>query len=166
MGIFFGFAFHVFVKHNLILDWNTPLLPWVFSPSFYFFINGNIDYISVSLCNRWQFYRPKYISTCSDLYETCLVSQFFILKVINNKSFYRLILILSGGRSLDAELFLSSTKLKKWDIFKIKVLHLLHLNAKCYIRNGQHILRDLTPLKIKLINVGIICQPPNQSNFL
>ena len=65
----------------------------------------DIVYNNVKLGNRLQFYSSDYISTCNELHETCLLSQFSIftiskLKAMNtNKSFYRLTLILSGGIS-------------------------------------------------------------------
>ena len=48
-----------------------------------------------------------YMSTFNELHETCLLSQFSVFKISklkainNNKSFYRLTLILSGGISLN-----------------------------------------------------------------
>ena len=54
---------------------------------------------------RLQFYSSDYVSTSNELHETYLLSQFFVLtisklKAINkNKSFYCLILILSGNIS-------------------------------------------------------------------
>ena len=101
------------------------------------FTYGDIVYNNVNLCNCLQFYSPDYISTCNELHETWLLSQFSILTIsklkaiTNNKSFYRLILILSGDISLIPEPVYNHhpPNLKKWDVFKIKGLHLLHLNV-------------------------------------
>ena len=75
--------------------------------------------------------------TCNELREVCLVSQFsmltiYKLKAINNdKSFYRLILIFSGDISLNPGPVYNHhpPNLKEWDKFKIKGLHLHHLNV-------------------------------------
>ena len=92
---------------------------------------------TVKLCNHLQFYSPNYIRTSNELREACLLSQFFILKIsklkaINdNKYFYRLILILSGDISLNPGPIYNDhlPNLKECDKFKIKGLHLLHLNV-------------------------------------
>ena len=94
-------------------------------------------YNNFKLCNCLQFYSPDYIRTRNEPREACLLSQFSILtisklKVINNsKSFYRLILILSGDISLNPgpDYNHHPSNLKEWDKFKMKGLHLLHLNA-------------------------------------
>ena len=93
-------------------------------------------YNNVKLCNRLQFYSPDYIRTCKELNKACLLSQFSILTISklkainNNKSFCRLILILSGDISLNPGPVYNHhpPNLKEWDKFKIKGLHLLHLN--------------------------------------
>ena len=101
---FFFFFFHVFVKHKRDLRLKYVLLPLFFClQNFIFSTYDNIVYNNVKLCNRLQFYSPDYIRTCNELHEACLLSQFCILtisKAINNdKSFYRLILILPGDIS-------------------------------------------------------------------
>ena len=99
----------------------------------------DIVYNNVKLCNRLQFYSPDHIRTCNELHETCLLSQFSIftiskLKALNdNKSFYHLILILSVDISLNPGLVHHPPNLKEWDKFKIKGLHLLHLNPHLFI---------------------------------
>ena len=98
--------------------------------------NANTVYNNVKLCNWLQFYGSDYLSTCNELHETSLLSQFSILtisklKAINNKSFYCLILILSVDIGLNTgpvnNYHLPS--LKEWKIFKLKELYLLHLNV-------------------------------------
>ena len=97
----------------------------------------DIVYNNVKLCNRLQFYSPDYIRTCNELHEACLLSQFFILTISklkavnNNKSFYHLTLILSGDISLNPGPVDKHhpPNLKECDKFKIKGLHLPHLNV-------------------------------------
>ena len=77
------------------------------SSNFYLSTYDNIIYNNVKLCNHLQFYSSDNISTCNELHKTCLLSQFSILTISklkainNNKSFYRLILILSDDISLN-----------------------------------------------------------------
>ena len=99
---------HVFVKHKRHLRSNYFFVAFVFlSSKFKLSAYDDIVYNNVKLCNRLQFYSPDYIRTCNQIHEACLLSQFSILTIYklkainNNKSFYRLILILSGGISLN-----------------------------------------------------------------
>ena len=116
----------------------------------------DIVYNNVNLCNRLQFCSPDYIRTCNELHEACLLSQFSILtisklKAINdNKSFYRLILILSGDISLNPGPVYNHhpPNLKEWDKFKIKGLHLLHLNPHFFI---TRILLSLSCFTLKVL---------------
>ena len=129
--------FHVFVKHKHDFRLKYVLVAFVFlSSNFYLSTYDDIVYNNVKLCSRLQFCSPDYISTCNKLHQTCLLSQFFILtvskfKTNNNKSFYHLILILSGDISLNPGPVYNDhpPKLKEWDIFKIKGLHLLNVNV-------------------------------------
>ena len=116
------------------------LVAFVFlSSNFYLSTNDDMVYNNVKLCNRLQFYSPDYLRTCNELQEACLLSQLSILTISklkainNNKSFYRLliILILSGDISLNPGPVYNHhpPNLKEWDKFKIKGLHLLHLNV-------------------------------------
>ena len=126
--------FHVFVKHKRDLRLKHVLIAFVFlSSNFYLSTYDDIVYNNVKLCNRLQFYIPYYISTCNELHETCLLSQFSILTISklkainNNKFFYRLILILSGDISLNGEPAYNHHPPNL--IFKMKGLYLLHLNV-------------------------------------
>ena len=74
--------------------------------NFYLSSYDDIVYNNFKLCDRLQFYSPDYISTCNELHKIRLFSWFSVLtisklKVVNsNKSFYCLMLILSGDISL------------------------------------------------------------------
>ena len=130
--------FHVFVKHKRDLRLKYVLLAFVFlSSKLYLSTYDDIVYNNVKLCNCLQFYSPDYIRTCNELHEACLLYQFSILTISklqainNNKSFYHLVLILSGDISLNPgpDYNHHPSNLKEWDKFEIKVLHLLHLNV-------------------------------------
>ena len=113
------------------------------SSNFYLSTYDDKVYNNVKLYPRLQFYSSDYIGISNELHETCLLSQFPILTISkleainNNKSFYRLISILSGDISLNPEPVYNhhSPNLKEWDIFKIKGLQLLLLNANSLLPN-------------------------------
>ena len=78
--------FHVFVKHKRDLRLKYVLIAFVFlSSNFYLSTYDDIVYNNVKLYNLLQFYSSVYISTCNELPETCLLSQFSILKSLNLK---------------------------------------------------------------------------------
>ena len=98
---FFILFFHVFVRRKRDLRLKYVLVAMVFlSSNFYSSSNCNMVYNNVNPCNHIRFYSPGNVSTCNELHETSLLSQFSILTIskleaINvNKSFYHLILIL------------------------------------------------------------------------
>ena len=106
------------------------------SSNFYLSTNDIIVCNNVKLCNCSQFYSLDYISTCNELYETCLPSQLSFLtiselKAINKKnSFYRFILILSGDISLNPGPIYDHHLPKLKNAVKIKLIHLLYVNVK------------------------------------
>ena len=89
---------------------------------------------NVKLCYKIEVFTLKYFNANNKLHEAFLSSQFTVLtisklKQINNKSFYRLLIILSGDISLNPgpvckHQLLNTTE---WDIFITKSLHLMHL---------------------------------------
>ena len=138
VGSFLNSVFHVFSKNKRDLRLKYVLVAFVFlSLSFYLSTNDSVVYNNVKLCNRLQFNSPDYTSTCNELHETCLLCQFSILiisklKAINNDTFFcRLILILSDDISLNPGPVYDHhpPNLKESCIYKIKGLHLLHLNV-------------------------------------
>ena len=135
------------------------------SSNFYLSTKDNIVYNNVKLCNRLQFYSSDYISTCNELQvtclltKTCLLSQFSILTISiltainNNKSFCRLILILSEDISFHPQpvYYKHPPNFEEWDIFKIKGLHFLHLNVNSLLPKIEE-LRYI----VKLSNAAVI----------
>ena len=154
--------FHVFVKHKRDLRFKYVFVPLVLLfLKFYLSTNENIVHNNVKLCNRLQFYSPDYISTCNELHEICLQSQFSILTISklraisNNKYFYRLILIFSGDISLNSRSAYNHhpPNLKQLNIFKIQGFHLLHLNVNNLLPQTDQ-LRFITKLS-KAAVIGI-----------
>ena len=103
---------------------------------FYSPFKHNIVYNDVKLWHQTEVFTPEYLSANNKLHEAIafLSSQFTVLtisklKQINNKSFYRLLIILSGDISLNPgpvckHQLLNTTE---WDIFKTKGMHVRHM---------------------------------------
>ena len=162
--------FHVFLKHEHDLRLKYVLVAFVFlSSKFYLPTYDDIVYNNVKICNRLQFYSPGYIRTCNKLNEACFLSQFSNLTISklkainNNKYFYRLILLLSGGISLNPGLVYNhhSPNLKEWDKFKIKGLYLLHINV-----NSLLLKIDERRYIVKLSNAVAIGIKQNQNSMI
>ena len=102
-SLFLILLFYVFVKRKRDLRLKYVLVAFVFlSSNFYLSTYDDIVYNNIKPCDRLQFYNSNYISTCNELRETCLLSQFSFLtisklKAINNNKY---LLILSGDISL------------------------------------------------------------------
>ena len=92
-------------------------------------------YNDIKLCDQVEVFTSEYLNASNKLHEAFLNPQYTVLtisklKQINNKSFYSLLIILSGDISLNPgpickHQILNTTE---WDIFKTKGLHLMHLN--------------------------------------
>ena len=92
-------------------------------------------YNDIKLCHQVEVFTPEYLNANNKLHEAFLNLQYTVLtisklKQINNKSFYRLLIVLSGDISLNPgpvckHQILNTTE---WDIFKTKGLYLMHLN--------------------------------------
>ena len=89
----------------------------------------------VKACNQIQFFTPEYIRACDALNNFRFNYQFKIfitsnIKRLNNKSFYRILLLLSGDVSLNPgpRNNLQPLDSSEWNVFKSKGLHLIHLN--------------------------------------
>ena len=90
----------------------------------------------VKVCNQIQFFTPEYIRACVAPDNFCLnyTFKFFTIsniKRINNKSFYRILLLLSVDISVNPgpKNNLQPLDSNEWNVFiKSKGLHLIHLN--------------------------------------
>ena len=97
-------------------------------------------YNDIKLCHQAEVFTPGYLNANNKLHETFFNPQYTVLtfsklKQINNKSFYCLLIMISGNISLNPgpvckHQILNTTE---WDIFKTKCLHLMHLNINSLI---------------------------------
>ena len=126
----------VFLKHRRYCRLKYMFMWIIFLCSFFYspFKHG-IVYNDVKLCRQIEVFTPEYLNTNNKLYEAFLKSQFTdlnILKIkqINNKYFYRLIIIFWGEISLNPGSVCKHQLLNttEWNILKTKDLHLMHLN--------------------------------------
>ena len=96
-----------FQSTGVISNWNT--YSSMFLSSVYFFylsFKRKIIYNDVKLCHQIEVFTPEYLDAKNKLHEASVSSQFILLtisklKQINNKSFYRLLIIFLGEISLN-----------------------------------------------------------------
>ena len=94
------------------------------------------------LSHQIEVFTPEYLNANNKLHEAFLNPQYTVLtiselKQINNKLFYCLLIILSGGISLNPGAVCKHQKLNTTErnIFKTKGLHLMHLNINSLLPN-------------------------------
>ena len=115
-------------------------------------------YNDTKLCHQVEVFTLEYLNANNKLHEAFLTPQYTVLtilklKQINNKSFYRLLIILLGDISLNSEPVCKHQILNatEWDIFKTKGLHLMHLNINSLLPKIDE-LRHMT----RLSNAAVI----------
>ena len=92
--------------------------------------------IKLIACNQIQFFTLDFIYTCDELvyFHSSLLCKFYTIskfKRINNKSFHRILFILSGDISLNPGLVYNnqSSCSIEWNVFEAKGTYLIHLNV-------------------------------------
>ena len=93
-------------------------------------------YLKIKGFTKIQFFTLEFIHTCDDLIsfrfnylrKFCTIPK---LKRINRKSTLRILLILSGAISLNPGPIYNNQSLQsnEWNVFRSKVIHLIHLNV-------------------------------------
>ena len=130
------FYVFVFLKHKR--DMRLPYLLIVF-----IFLQIHLDlpsrqkaYLKIKIFNKIQFFTVEFIHTCDDLFNfhfnyLCKFHLIPKLKRINNKSFRRILLLLSGDISLNPGPVYNNQSLhsNEWNVFRSKGIHLIHLNV-------------------------------------
>ena len=155
---------HVFLKSRRDCRLKSIFMCIVFLRSiFYSPFKHKIVYNDIKLCHQIEVFTSEYLNTNNKLHEAFLNPQYTVptiskLKQINSKSFYRLLIILSGDISLNPgpvckHQILNTTE---WDIFKTKGLHLMHLNINSLLPKIDE-LRHMARLSNAAV-IGI-CEP-------
>ena len=126
---------HVFLKSRRGCRLKSIFMCITFLCSFYYSPFKHRSVYNYKLSHQIEVFTPEYLNANNKLHEAFLNPQYTVLiisklKQINNKSFYRLLIILSGDISLNPGSVCKHQILNTtgWDIFKTKGLHLMHLN--------------------------------------
>ena len=103
----------------------------------------------VKICNETQFFTPEYTTACVTLDNLCLNYSLKLFTIsnskrLNNKSFYCILLPLSGDISLNLgpKNNLQPLNSNEWNVFKSKGLHLIHVNINSFLPKIDE-LRDI-----------------------
>ena len=103
----------------------------------------------VKICNETQFFTPEYTTACVTLDNLCLNYSLKLFTIsnskrLNNKSFYCILLLLSGDISLNLgpKNNLQPLNSNEWNVFKLKGLHLIHVNINSFLPKIDE-LRDI-----------------------
>ena len=103
----------------------------------------------VKICNETQFFTPEYTTACVTLDNLCLNYSLKLFTIsnskrLNNKSFYCILLLLSGDISLNLgpKNNLQPLNSNEWNVFKSKGLHLIHVNINSFLPKIDE-LRDI-----------------------
>ena len=126
---------HVFLTQRCDCRLKYIFMCIVFLCSFFYSpFKQKIVHDDIKLCHQIEVFTSEYLNTNNKLHEAFLSFQFTVLtilklKQINNKSFYCLLIILSGDISLNPGPICKHQLLnmKESDIFKTKSVHLMHL---------------------------------------
>ena len=98
---------HVFLKSERGCRLKSIFMCIVFLYSFFYLpFKHKCVYNDIKLCHQIDVFTPKYLNVNNKLHDAFLNPQYTVitilkLKQINNKSFYRLLMILSGDISLN-----------------------------------------------------------------
>ena len=103
-------------------------------------------YLKIKVFNKIQFFTLKSIHTCDDLISfrfnyLCKFHTIPKLKQMNNKYFFRILLILSGDIGLNPGPVYNNQSLhsNEWNVFRLKRIHLIHLNVNSLLPKTDEI---------------------------
>ena len=141
------------VKHFLIAFVSLYSLTGPYSP--------RCTFNKLKACNQIQFFTLDSIYICNELvsFHSSLLSNFYTIskfKRINNKSFYRILLILSGDISLNPGPVYNSrpSRSNEWNAFKGKGIHLIHLNVNSFIPKIDEIRYIVARTNVAVIGIS------------
>ena len=104
--LFLCFFFYVFLKHKRDMRLSYLLIVFIFLQIHLDLPSRQKAYLKIKFFNKIQFFTVEFIHTCDDLFSSrfnylCKFHLIPKLKRINNKSFLRILLLLSGDISLN-----------------------------------------------------------------
>ena len=134
--LFFIFFFYVFLKHKRDMRLTYLLIVFIFRQIHLDSPSRQKTYLKIKVFNKIQFFTLEFIDTCDDLISfrfnyLCKFHTIPKLKRMNNKSFLRILLILSGDISLNPGPVYNNQSLhsNEWNVFRSNGIHLIHLNV-------------------------------------
>ena len=119
--LFLCFFFYVILKHKRDMRLSYLLIVFIFLQIHLHLPSRWKTYLKINIFNKIQVFTVEFIHTCDDLFSSCFnyLCKFHLipkLKRINNKSFLRILLF-------------QSLHSNKWNVFRSKGIHLIHLNV-------------------------------------
>ena len=117
-------------------------------------------YLKIKDFNKIQFFTLEFIHTCDDLISfrfnyLCRFHTIPNLKRMYNKSFLRILLILSGDISLNPGPVYNNQSLhsNEWNVFRSKGIHLIHLNVNSLLPKVDKIRYLAERTKVAVIEI-------------
>ena len=119
------FLFYVFFKHKRDMRLSYVLIVFIFLQIHLDLPSHQKEYLKIKIYNKIQVFTVEFIHTCDDPFSSrfnnlCKFHLIPKLKRINNKSFLRILLLLSGDISLNPGPVYNNQSLRsnEWDVFR------------------------------------------------
>ena len=134
--LFFLVFFYAFLKHKRDMRLSYLLVVFIFLQIHLDLPSRQKAYLKIKFFHKIQFFTVEFIHTCDDLFSfrfnyLCKFHLIPKLKLINNKSFLRVLLLLSGDISLNPGPVYNNQSFhsNEWNVFRSKEIDLIHLNV-------------------------------------
>ena len=134
--LFFSLFFYIYLRNERGMRLTCFLIASVCFYSLTGSSSPRCTFIKLKACNQIQFFMLDFIYICDELVSShsslpCKVYTISKFKRINNKSFHRILIILSGDISLNpGPVFNSQSSCSnEWYVFKAKGIYLIQLNV-------------------------------------
>ena len=155
--LLFLFFFYIFLKHKRDMRLTYLLIVFIFL-QIHLISFLQKTYLKIKVFNKLQFFTLEFIHTCDDLISfcfNCLWNTIPKLKRQNNKSFLRILLILSGDISLNPGPVYNNQSLhsNEWNVFRSKGIHLIYLNVNSLLTKTDEICYIAECTKVAVIGI-------------
>ena len=159
--LFFTLFFYVYLRNKRDTRLAYFLISFVSLYSLTGLSSPRCKFSKLKACNRIQFFTLDSIYICDELvsFHSSLLSNFYTIskfKRINNKSFYPILLILSGDISLNPGFVYNSRPScsNEWHAFKVKGIHQIHLNVNSFIPKIDEIRYIVARTNVAVIGIS------------
>ena len=158
---FFSLVFYAYLRNKRYMRLTYFLIAFVCLYSLAGPSSPRCTFIILKPCNQIQFFTLDSIYICDELvsFHSSLLSNFYTIskfKRINNKSFYPILLILSGDISLNPGFVYNSRPScsNEWHAFKVKGIHQIHLNVNSFIPKIDEIRYIVARTNVAVIGIS------------